>query len=424
MAAPKVFISYSHDSPAHRGWVQRLATDLTSNGVQTILDEWDLLPGQDTVAFMTKGIAESDRVLMLCTPNYIQKATSGAGGVGFEGLIITGELVQNIDTRKFVPLVRDNSGSQLMPAYLGSRKYIDFRSDTAYGAKLDELLRDIHGQPRNARPPLGPNPFSGTPTPTGSSSRIAGSSGLTATGEPVLADVWFSRHSEQAAAGLQKIGLTGCMELRFALHEPLSKSQLELLNAVRSSEIHTFGWPIAVTLDNREEFRPRPTADGVAAEISSAGGLLLRDESYDYWAARNNGDFYVLQSLFEDQRAKNALFADTRIVRVTESLMFAANLYRNLGATDDTKVSIRVAHRGLAGRVLTAASPRRHVWETKTQEDVSESQVVSALGQLMPRVVDLVMQIVEPLFMLFDFKKLDRKVYEEIVVSFVNGKVV
>jgi hypothetical protein len=39
------------------------------------------------------------------------------------------------------------------------------------------------------------------------------------------------------------------MELRFGLHDPLSKSQVDLLNAVRKSEIHTFGWPIAVTLE-------------------------------------------------------------------------------------------------------------------------------------------------------------------------------
>lgn len=422
--APKAFLSYSHDSDAHKQWVLRLATDLMANGVETTLDQWDLRPGQDGVAFMAQGIAESDRVLMVCTEKYVAKAEKRSGGVGFEGLIITGELVQNIDTRKFVPLLRDNGGPQLMPNYLGARMYIDFRNDAAYPQKLEELLREIHGQPANAKPALGPNPFSGTPTPTSSSKRVAGSSGLTATGQPVLDDEWFTKHSDKANKGLQQVGLSGAMELRFALHEPVSKSQLELLNAVRTSEIHTFGWPIAVTLENREEFRPRPTADGIAAEISSAAGTLSRKQSYDYWAARNNGDFYLLQSLFEDERAENALFADTRIVRITEALMFLSNFYRSLGVTDDTKVSLRVRHRGLAGRVLTVASPRRFMMETKTTEDVSESQMVDSLGQVMPRIVDHVLQIAEPLFMLFDFKKLDRKVYEEIVTSFVNGRVV
>jgi len=59
---PKAFLSYSHDSDAHKSWVLTLATHLMANGVDTTLDEWDLKAGQDIVAFMTKGIAESDRL--------------------------------------------------------------------------------------------------------------------------------------------------------------------------------------------------------------------------------------------------------------------------------------------------------------------------------------------------------------------------
>jgi hypothetical protein len=57
---------------------------------------------------------------------------------------------------------------------------------------------------------------------------------------------------------------------------------------------------------------------GIRAELPAPA----RDR-YDYWAVRKNGDFYLLQSLFEDSRERNALFFNTRIVRVTEALMFA-----------------------------------------------------------------------------------------------------
>jgi len=40
--APKLFISYSWTSPAHEQWVISLATDLRENGVDVILDKWDL----------------------------------------------------------------------------------------------------------------------------------------------------------------------------------------------------------------------------------------------------------------------------------------------------------------------------------------------------------------------------------------------
>ena len=51
MNSPKVFISHSHDSESHKAWVLRLATALRDNGVDAVLDRWDLSPGQDTAAF-------------------------------------------------------------------------------------------------------------------------------------------------------------------------------------------------------------------------------------------------------------------------------------------------------------------------------------------------------------------------------------
>jgi hypothetical protein len=416
MRAPKAFISYSHDSDDHKQWVlQKLANPLMENGVETALDLWDLKAGQDVAAFMTAGISESDRVIMVCSENYVHRANDRKGGVGYEGAIITGELVQNIDTQKFLPVIRANAAALKMPTYLGARKFIDFCNDADYVGKLEELLREIHGQPSIVKPPLGASPFSGAPSATPPPTRLAGPSGLTAAGEPVLSDGWFTKHAVVANRGLDEIGRTGAMELRFALHDPISKSQLELLNAVRQSEIHTFGWPIGVTLENRDEYRPRPSAEGIVAEIK------LNDEtsrkSYDYWTARSNGDFYLLQSLFEDDRAVNKMFVDTRLVRITEALLFCSNLYSALGVVDNARISIRVRHQGLVGRQLTTASQQRHIIPTQTNEDVSETQLVETLGQIRPKLVDTVIKVAEPLFMLFDFKQLNRVVYEEIVTA-------
>ena len=47
----------------------------------------------------------------------------------------------------------------LVPTFLSSRVYIDFRDDLAYKSKYAELLRDIHGQQIKPRPALGQNPF-------------------------------------------------------------------------------------------------------------------------------------------------------------------------------------------------------------------------------------------------------------------------
>ena len=51
---PTVFISYSHDSPAHKQWVSELGAKLRQNGVDAVLDQWDLNPGDDMTRFMEK----------------------------------------------------------------------------------------------------------------------------------------------------------------------------------------------------------------------------------------------------------------------------------------------------------------------------------------------------------------------------------
>ena len=162
MAAPKVFISYSHDSDGHKAWVLKLAVDLRGFGIDVVLDHWDLVPGQDISLFMQKGIAGADRVLLICSANYVSKAELGAGGVGYERLIVTSEVVQSIDTIKFVPVIRDNDSPRVVPNFLGPRRYVDFRKPDEYEARLTELAREIHGAPAVSKPPLGPNPFSGT----------------------------------------------------------------------------------------------------------------------------------------------------------------------------------------------------------------------------------------------------------------------
>ena len=69
MTNPSVFLSYSHDSVAHKAWVRKLAEDLRGQGVDATLDQWDLRHGADLVAFMEAGIREAERVLMVCSSN-------------------------------------------------------------------------------------------------------------------------------------------------------------------------------------------------------------------------------------------------------------------------------------------------------------------------------------------------------------------
>jgi hypothetical protein len=422
MPAPSVFISYSHDSPDHKAWVLQLATGLRAAGIDATLDQWDLVPGQDVAAFMHDGIAKADRVLLICSETYVRKSEGGLGGVGYERLIVTAEVIEAIETKKFVPIVRANSLPSKMPKHLGPRLYIDFSSDGDYKASLEGLCRELLGAPASPKPPLGQNPFSGTIPAAAALARSVGLTGALNTGEPVLANPWFQTERTAAMKGMEKLGLNAGMELRFALHSPVNKSQVDLLTAVRASEVHTFGWPIGITLENRDEYRPKPFGDGIRAEISIAKDGISGRESYDYWALAKNGDFYLLQNLFEDMRDEKKIFFNTRIVRVTEALMFAGGLYTNLGAPPETKLSVRVGHHGLAGRTLDSAGGRRIVQSGDCVETNCESETVIALGSIRETLVVDVKRLTAPLFMLFGFTEFQDSVYEDIVRKFEAGQ--
>jgi hypothetical protein len=431
MPVPKVFISYSHDSQQHKDWVLRLASELRTNGIDAKLDQWDLSPGQDIAAFMARGIRTADRVLLICTGPYVSKAEAGTGGVGYERLIATAEVVGSIDTIKFIPIVRNNASARKVPDFLGARMYIDFSDNAQYPAKLEELMREIHQAPAVVRPPLGDNPFRGEVIESAEPVRVAGPSGATAAGVPILNGEWFQAQHSTATAGLTKLNIgVGAMEVRFGLHNGLNKSQIELLSAVRASQILTFGWPIAVLLENRPECRPRPFGDGIRAELAFPGARTLAElgfagvrTSYDYWAVRKNGDFYLLQSFFEDSRERNALFFNTRIVRVTEALMFAGKLYTALGAAADAKISARFTHNGLAGRTLKSASTNRWLSDDrKSHDQLSETEAVIVLGDIRSALVDEVRRVCAPMFMLFDFQEFAPEVYEDIVRRFEKGE--
>lgn len=156
---PKLFISYSHDSDSHKSWVLQLANRLTLDGVDVVLDQYQLSLGSDLPAFMESGLADADRVLAICTSEYVVRANGRRGGVGYESTILTADLMDNLGSTRIIPVIINNQNSAVVPSFLRTKLYIDFRDPQAYEARYDELLREIHGTKAIVRPPLGRNPF-------------------------------------------------------------------------------------------------------------------------------------------------------------------------------------------------------------------------------------------------------------------------
>ncbi|EAQ96392.1 toll/interleukin-1 receptor domain-containing protein [Congregibacter litoralis] len=156
---PKVFISYSHDSADHKQWVLDFATTLRGRGIDAILDQWDLVPGADVPRFMEQNLRESDFVLMVCTPRYVEKANAGEGGVGYERMIVTADLMRSIDNKKFIPVICKHGEGSSTPIFLASKFYVDFSNSDGVEASFDELLRSLTGTALFEKPEIGSQPL-------------------------------------------------------------------------------------------------------------------------------------------------------------------------------------------------------------------------------------------------------------------------
>ena len=91
---------------------------------------------------------------------YVSKANDDEGGVGYERMIVNAELVRNLGTDKFIPIIRQASGKEKTPAFLGTRVYADFRNDSQFDAECEKLIRELYEMPIVEKPPLGESPFS------------------------------------------------------------------------------------------------------------------------------------------------------------------------------------------------------------------------------------------------------------------------
>jgi hypothetical protein len=240
-------------------------------------------------------------------------------------------------------------------------------------------------------------------------------------GEPLPSDqdtAWMASHVEAAFKGFPRdFGLS--KEVFATLSpKPRPHRQLKLLEAADGAQVHTFGWPIGVMSRQAGHMTPHPVKDGIVARIKADRG------SYDYWALRQDGSFYLLKSLYEENNGqKNTLYFDIRVVRATEVCMYLARLYAGLGVPEDTRVYLFVRYGGLAGAILKATPSRPAFGEYGPAAEGSvSSQVTTTLAALRADMVDVVKAITRPLFILFDYFELPEGAYQSIVEDYAKGR--
>jgi hypothetical protein len=162
VSTPKVFISYCWTSPEHQERVRELANRLRGDGVDVILDIYELREGQDKHAYMERMVTDPDisKVMVISNRKYAEKADAREGGVGIESTIISQEIYSQVEQMKFIPLVTelDEEGRPYLPTFMRGRIYLDFSSEEKQAANYEHLLRNIFDKPLYQKPAVGQRP--------------------------------------------------------------------------------------------------------------------------------------------------------------------------------------------------------------------------------------------------------------------------
>ena len=153
---PKVFISYTWEDDI-KTWVKELATRLRADGIDVTLDQWQLAPGDQLTHFMETAVRQNDYVLIICTPKYKDRSDNRAGGVGYEGDIMTAEVCCSGSHRKYIPVLQAGSFKASLPSWLAGKVCLDLSGTQLNETGYRELVTTLY-EDREAAPRLGQRP--------------------------------------------------------------------------------------------------------------------------------------------------------------------------------------------------------------------------------------------------------------------------
>ena len=92
---------------------------------------------------MEQAIRDNDFVLIVGTPKYKDRADNRKGGVGYEGDIMTGEVLGTSNHRKFIPILRQGTWDTGIPTWLKGKFGLDFSGDPYSDDQYASLLATL-----------------------------------------------------------------------------------------------------------------------------------------------------------------------------------------------------------------------------------------------------------------------------------------
>jgi len=143
--AIKVFVSYTHDSPAHSKRVLDLSNALRLAGFDCDIDQYHV--SQSWPAWMERVIESSKFVLVICTPTYLRRWKNeekpGVGlGAQWESLLTRQHLYSSPGKNdKFVPVVFETKDALCIPTPLDDVTRIDLSQADGFKRLRCRLLK-------------------------------------------------------------------------------------------------------------------------------------------------------------------------------------------------------------------------------------------------------------------------------------------
>jgi hypothetical protein len=141
----KIFLSYSWDDPTHMEWVEKFAFRLKGNGLEVVVDQWNLKLGDSITRFMETAVESCDFVLLICTPQYRLRAEKRTGGVGYEHDLMTAQKLTSGENAKFIPVLRAGTWYTATPKWLAGHLGVDLRgksyAEDNFQNLVDHLLK-------------------------------------------------------------------------------------------------------------------------------------------------------------------------------------------------------------------------------------------------------------------------------------------
>jgi hypothetical protein len=161
--APKVFVTYSHDSPEHKERVRLFAEFLHGRiGLDVHLDQWDDDERRDWSLWALEHLDTANYVVVIASPEYKRRAEGTAApdqgrGSQFEAARIRDRLTRNLagEIKRVLPVVFPQQAVEDIPNFLNPYSTTRYHIETFTEEGVADLLSAITGRARHQRPERG-----------------------------------------------------------------------------------------------------------------------------------------------------------------------------------------------------------------------------------------------------------------------------